>query len=282
MEGLQRRTALITGAAHTAGLGRACARRLAAFGCNVVLTDIARDFEDFPDYPGLGRPEELEEGVQELKALGVQSVAIQTDVSDEASVRAAVDLVKRQFGAIDILINNAGIRFAEPALNTSAAQWDKTYAVNVRGTFLCSREAARVMIAAGRGGRIVNIASIAALRGMKDRAAYASSKFAIIGLTQCLAIEFGPFGITVNAVCPGRVESGLSEGIYEEYARRHGLGLDEAKKKMGQYLPLGRLLRPEEVADAVAFLCAAHGSGITGQALSVSGGEEIQLAPLRE
>lgn len=278
MEGLRGKTALITGAAHATGLGRSCARRLAEFGCDIVLTDIAHDFPDFPEYEGLGRPEELAEGVAELASLGANAISAEMDVSDEDAVREAFAKAADHFGPVDILINNAAIRFPVPALDTTAAQVDKTFAVNVRGAFLCSREAASSMLQTGRGGRIVNIGSIASLRAMRDRTAYVASKFALIGLTQALAVELSAHNITVNAVCPGRVESGLVQGLYDQYAEANQISVDEAKQRLGaEHLPIGRLLQTTEVADAVAFLCSDHASGITGATLNVTGGEEVQL-----
>jgi len=217
--------ALVTGAGS--GIGAAIARRLAADGLEVVLTD-ARPVE------GDG--------------------ALQVDVRDEAQVaRAMVDL--------DVLVNAAGIGSTTNAPETPLEVWEDVFAVNARGTFLCCKHAIPGMIARG-GGAIVNVASVAALVGLRNRAAYSASKGAVVALTRALAVDHVADGIRVNAVCPGTVDSPWVRRLVDE----SGESLDELRARQ----PMGRLGTPEEVAEAVSYLVSAE--FVTGSLLTIDGG----------
>ena len=217
--------ALVTGAGS--GIGAAIARRLAADGLEVVVTD-ARPVE------GDG--------------------ALQVDVRDEAQVaRAMVDL--------DVLVNAAGIGSTTNAPETPLEVWEDVFAVNARGTFLCCKHAIPGMIARG-GGAIVNVASVAALVGLRNRAAYSASKGAVVALTRALAVDHVADGIRVNAVCPGTVDSPWVRRLVDE----SGESLDELRARQ----PMGRLGTPEEVAEAVSYLVSAE--FVTGSLLTIDGG----------
>jgi meso-butanediol dehydrogenase/(S,S)-butanediol dehydrogenase/diacetyl reductase len=196
-------------------------------------------------------------------------------VRRDADVKKLMDATMERFGRIDILVNNAGVGYMlKPFLENTVDEWQLVLDVNLTGPFLCSQHAARHMIAGGRGGRIINIASQAAKSGFPHLAAYVSSKHGLVGLTRTLAIELGGAGITVNAVCPNHVTTGLGAKQNEYYAALRGQTLDEFMAAMRNRIPLGRPGLPSDTAAAVAFLASDDAQYITGEAMNVSGGEE--------
>lgn len=227
--------ALVTGAGS--GIGAAVARRLAADGASVVVADIH-----------LGPAVEL--GTE----LGADVVEL--DVREEEDVAPAM-------AALDVLVNVAGIGSTTTAPETSIDVWENVFAVNARGTFLCCKHAIPGMIARG-GGAIVNVASVAALVGLRRRAAYCASKGAVVALTRALAIDHVGDGVRVNAVCPGTVDSPWVRRLVDE----SGESIDELRARQ----PLGRLGLPEEIADAVAYLASDAASFVTGSTLVIDGG----------
>ena len=241
---LEGKVALVTGAAR--GIGRAIAARLQREGAVVVINDILKD--------------ELEAAL----AAGVGAMAIPADVSVRAQVQAMVDQVVERYGRLDIMVNNAGVEPKASLLEMTDEQWDRAIAVNLTGVFLGTQIAARHMVARGGGGRIIQIASIAGKNFLADRANYCASKAGVIGFTREAARELAPYGITVNAVCPGVIETEMTA------ASRANPAMME---KWMREIPARRLGQAEEVAALVAFLAGPEADYITGQALNVDGGK---------
>ncbi len=251
------RSALVTGAVR--GIGRAIAARLVADGLSVTLGDL-------PSTTG-----QLRELAVELGG-GQRALAVPIDVSDEASVEAAVAAHTAQFGGLDVMVANAGIAVTAPLLDTTAAQWQQIMAVNVAGVFHCYRAAARVMIPQGRGGRLIAAASVAAHRGGKWQSAYSASKFAVRGLSQSVAQELAEHQITVNVYSPGVVHTPMWDSIDAAMTARRGTATGSAMADMVAAIPLGRLETPDDVAGVVSFLASPDAAYITGQSIVVDGG----------
>jgi NAD(P)-dependent dehydrogenase (short-subunit alcohol dehydrogenase family) len=225
-----------------------------------------------PDWAG------LPDVVREIEALGRRAWAVVADVSDAQQVEAMVHQALQQFGQIDVLVNNAGApagRDRVLVVELEEDAWDLVQRVNVRGTFLCCRAVARAMIQRGRGGKIINMSSTSGKRGLARYAAYCTSKFAVRGFTQALALELAPHGINVNAICPGLIETErvgdiaaalAPEGVSKEAYREQLL----ANAIAGT--PLGRLGRAADVAQLAAFLASAESDFLTGLSITVAGG----------
>lgn len=273
---LQGKVACITGAGRDGGIGAAIGRRLAAEGCTVVLTDIGQARGAAMPGDKIGTSEELERIVAGINAGGGKALAAACDVLEENQVQQVVRLCVERFGALDIMVNNAGIGYLmEPITEMSSATWDTVLNVNLRGAFLATKHAGKAMIERGQGGRIINIASQAAKSGFPYAVAYTSSKHGMIGLTRVAAIEFGAHGITVNAICPNHITTGLGQWQNEYFSS--ALGMSEAAylQAMKARIPLGRPGLTEDIAKACAFLCSDEAEYITGEAMNVSGGEEV-------
>ncbi len=245
--GLEGKVALVTGGGS--GIGRGAADRLAAAGAAVAIADIdaAR----------------LDRAAAQMRAAGHPAFATAVDVSQEGSVRTMVERTLERFGRLDVLVNNAGIYPTSPIAEMTAAEWDRVMAVNLRGPFLCTREAARAMRRGGRGGAIINVSSIESMHpSFVGMAHYGASKGGLNMLTRSAALEFAPDGICVNAICPGGVETegtrpALEAGLRETLVPR---------------IPLGRVAVPEDIAGAVVFLAGRAARYITGTTLVVDGG----------
>jgi 2-hydroxycyclohexanecarboxyl-CoA dehydrogenase len=245
MRGLAGKVAFITGAGR--GMGRAMAERLAAEGARVAVTDIDKDA-----------------AAAAATALGGDACAVHLDVTDAASVGAAVEEATTLLGPIDVLVNNAGWDRMAPFVDTDEDLWDRLIAINLKGVLHTCRAVAPQMTGR-RSGRIVNISSDAGRVGSTGEAVYSATKAGIIGFTKTLARELARSGVTANVVCPGPTDTPLLQEMI-------GTGNDRLITSLQRAIPLGRLGRPEEVAAAVAFLASEDAAFITGQTLSVSGG----------
>jgi sorbitol-6-phosphate 2-dehydrogenase len=258
---LTNRVAIVTGGAQ--GLGEAISRRLAAGGCGVCLADI-----------NLERADQV---AAELRDAGARAITAQTDVRDLDQVRSTVERAESELGPLDIMVANAGVLRSGEVTELTPDDWRFVIDVNLTGYFLCAREAARVMIPR-KAGTIIQINSKSGKKGSFRNSAYASSKFGGIGLTQSLALELAPHGIRVNAVCPGNLlDSPLWEdSLYEQYAQRWGMTPEEVRRKYEEQVPLGRGCSYDDVCNVVVFLASDESSYMTGQAVNVTGGQEMR------
>jgi NAD(P)-dependent dehydrogenase (short-subunit alcohol dehydrogenase family) len=250
--GLDGRHAVVTGGGR--GIGAAIATTLAAAGVRVTL---------------VGRNEAQLKAKAETLPVGQ---AVRCDVTDEPAVAAAFAEATRAFGPVAILINNAGAAESAPLVRTSLELFRRMLDVNLIGTFLCSRAALPDMLEAGFG-RIVNVASIAGLKGAAYVSAYCAAKHGVIGLTRALALETATKGITVNAVCPSYTDTDMVRDAIANITLKTGRSAAEAEAALVGRNPQARLIRPEEVAATVLWLCAPGAEAITGQAIAVAGGE---------
>ena len=268
---LEGKCAVVTGAAR--GLGRAMALALAAEGVNVAVADIGGKGKNAPGYELAGQ-DELETTAVEIADIGVKSAAIRADVTDSAQVSDMVEQTIKRLGGLHILINNAGIIVAAPVLAMEESQWDAVMNVNLKGVFLCCKAVAAHMIDQ-RLGRIINISSVAGKRGHGGVSAYGASKAGVISLTQCLAEELGPFNITVNAICPGYLETAMWTGCLTDAAAAV-LGVEREyafESFMKKETPLGRAQTFEDIGEGAVFLAKAD--NITGIAMNIAGGAEM-------
>jgi meso-butanediol dehydrogenase / (S,S)-butanediol dehydrogenase / diacetyl reductase len=251
--------AIVTGGGK--GIGRTICTTLAAEGASVVVADM--------DLAA------AEETAAMLRRQGRESLALQVNVTNKTQVQAMVSRVVDAFGRIDVLMNNVGILAIGSVLELTEETWDKVMTVNTKGTFLCSQAVLPVMIRQGHG-KIINMSSQAGKEGSALSSAYAASKHAVIGFTQSLAKEVGEYNITVNAVCPGSVDTEMLDTIYfPEKARLSGKSPEEYRKAFVDRIPMKRMARPEEVGYLVVFLASSEADYITGTAVNVAGGSSV-------
>jgi meso-butanediol dehydrogenase / (S,S)-butanediol dehydrogenase / diacetyl reductase len=258
------KTIVVTGSGREKGLGQAILQRFADEGANCVVSDL-----------DIGH--EAEGVAEELRARGAAVAAIPCDVSKADQCQALIDRTVAQFEAIDIMVNNAGIGFMmKPLIDVDPSDWDTVIAVNLSGAFYCTQAAARAMVKAGKGGRIINIASQAAKTGFPHLPAYVSSKHGMIGLTRATAVELGAHRITVNAVCPNHVTTGLGAEQNAYFSKLLGFAsVEDYLKNMAAKNPMGRPGLASDTAAACAWLASDDAFYVTGEALNVSGGEEM-------
>lgn len=245
MNRLAGKTALITGG--NTGIGRAVALAFAYEGADIAVCYIARE------------PEALSL-VDEIRATGRRALALRTDITQEGDVLALFDALKQQFGSLDILVNNAGIQRPQPIVEMSVDDWDRMMTVHLRGAFLCSREAAKMMMAQ-QSGRIINLCSQLGYIGRENYTAYSTAKGGMIAFTRALAKEMAPHGILVNGVAPGLVDTGF-DPLPEDVKAAHAASL-----------PMKRLGQPEDMTSAFVFLASDEGRYYCGQLLHPNGGE---------
>jgi len=275
---LNNRVALITGAGKKTGIGFAIARAFAGEGAHIILADLCQDLEGFDQYYRLSRWEELRELAHEISAAGVRSLAIQVDVTDETSVKAMGKSVEEAFGRLDFLVNNAGVAPSPNLIQAMAPlAWKKTFEVNVHGTFLVSQAVIPLMVRSGTGGAILNMASKAGKIPRAFVGAYCSAKAAVIMMSRVMALELAPQGIRVNALCPGQIETDMERWSWEFEAKALGKNLEQVKAEKIKTIPLGRLGRPEDVAQVALFLASSRSAFMTGQAINVTGGQAVQI-----
>jgi meso-butanediol dehydrogenase/(S,S)-butanediol dehydrogenase/diacetyl reductase len=273
---LKGKTAVITGSGRRKGLGEAIARRLAEEGAAIVISDLGAPRDKATAREHIGSTDEMEAIAAEIRGLGV---AVSTFVADVRNLSAMEDLAGhavKAHGSLDIWVNNAGIGYImKPLLDVTEEDWRAVIDVNLTGCFFGLKAAARRMIDAKRGGRIINIASQAAKSGFPHAQAYTSSKHGLVGLVRSASIELGPHGVTVNNVCPNHVTTGLGAWQNEYFSKVVGAkSVEDYLEAMKNRIPMRRPGRAEDTAAAVAFLCSDDASYITGESMNVSGGEE--------
>lgn len=247
--------AVITGGGR--GIGAAVARVLSDRGARVVVA--ARSTA------------EIEGVATALRSGGAEAWSVRCDVSEPDSIEALLKEAREHLGTVDILVNNAGVASAAPVAKLDLEEWTRLWTVNATGTFLTMRDVLPDMVESG-WGRIVNVASIAALRGARYIGGYAASKHAVLGLTKSAAAEVAPSGVTVNAVCPGYVDTPMTDATIENIVARTGMSEEAALDAILETTPQRRLITSEEVAASVAFLCEDEARGINGQTIVLDGG----------
>lgn len=252
------RHAVVTGAGR--GIGAAIAHAFVAENARVTL--IGRDAET------------LRAAAVTLATAhpGRDTLTVAADVSDSASIGQALEQARARFGPIQILINNAGQAASASFIKTDEALWDRMLAVNLTGTYLCTRAVLADMLKSSYG-RIVNIASTAGLRGYPYVAAYTASKHGVVGLTRALALELATSGVTVNAICPGYTDTDIVRDAVSTIVKQTGRSDEEALAALVRTNPQRRLIQPREVAQTALWLCGPHTASITGQCLTIAGGE---------
>ena len=261
MVGLDGRNAFVTGAGG--GIGRAVVRALAAAGANVAAADLSESA--------------AEASAAEARALGVSASAHALDVSETGGIAEAIDEAAERLGALSLGVTCAGVIEVAAALELTERQWDRTLGVNLKGTFFVLQELARRFRAAGTGavtdGRLVAVASVAGRSGRADALDYAASKSGVISVVRSLALAVAP-DIRVNAVCPGVVDTPMTEAIHSHRSAETGLTVQESMSAMTGRIPLGAMATPEQVASVVAFLLSDEAGHVTGQSINVCGGLE--------
>lgn len=241
---LEGKNVLITGAAQ--GIGKSIAVEMAKEGANIGVADI--------------NITTAESAAQEISALGVKSTALQLNVADQSSVTDAVQAFTKELGSLDVLVNNAGITRDTLLMRMKEEDWDTVLNINLKGTFLCTKEAVKIM-AKQRYGKIINISSVVAFIGNPGQANYSASKAGLIGLTRTTAREYAPRGIRVNAIAPGFIKTAMTDVLP-----------DNVKDEMMKAIPLGQFGTPEDVAQAAIFLSSPESDYLTGQVIHVNGG----------
>lgn len=254
---LEGKIVLVTGAGR--GIGEATAIEFAKAGADVAVADIDASSAD--------------ETSAKIRSLGRRGLAIQGDISNLAEIDSMVDAVVGEFGGIDVIVSSAGVTRHSTLLEITEETWDLMQRVNAKGTFFCMQRVARKMVEQGRGGRIINIASTAGkgFRGTSSPA-YAASKGAIISMTYIAAHQLAAHDITVNAICPGLVDTQMLDGMLAQRAADTGTTVEELKEGLKQMVPLGRLDEPEEIAAMAVFLAGPGARNITGQTINIDGG----------
>lgn len=274
-ETLKDKVVVITGSGRRNGIGEAIAKKMAEEGCHIALSDIGASKGEQFSKEHIGTSDEMEAIADDLRKFGVKVIAVCCDVRSESEVKNLIQQTVDKLGTVDILVNNAGVGYImEPFIEFREESWDNVLAVNLKGAFLASKHAARVMKDSGKGGVIINIASQAAKSGFPYAAAYTASKHGLVGLTRSNAVELGKYGIRVNAVCPNHITTGLGHWQNKFFSEKMGLDYDTYLQGIKDRNPLGRTGMVQDIANAVAFLASDQAAYINGEAMNVSGGEE--------
>ena len=256
---LEGKVAIVTGAGR--GLGKGIALRLAKEGCNLMVSDV--DVES------------VKKVAEEISATGQEALFSKTDVSVSTQVEKMVNETEGNFGRIDILVNNAGITAVGHITKLTEEEWDRCLDINLKGVFLCSKAIAPIMIKQ-KSGRIINLSSKSGKQGGLWLSAYCASKFGVIGLTQSLALDLAQHGITVNAICPGIIFTPQWDKLVVEYGKKLNIPETDVRSYYVKKIPLGRDGTAEDVANVLVFLLSQEASYMTGQAINVTGGQEMR------
>ena len=275
MPWLEGKVAIVTGAGRMRGIGRAIALRLAGEGADVVVTAVRRPPEAFPRHERELGWKGVESVAAEIGGLDRRALALDVDVTDAAQVRSMVERTWEEFGRIDVLVNNAGLALVsgkKSLWETEDDEWFREIDVNLNGVYHCCKAVAERLVAQGEGGRIINISSLAGRVAQPQYGGYTPAKFAVIGLTQMLALELAPHNVTVNAVCPGSTDTDMMDGTFRRTGERMGVPFEMVKQGVKRFIPLGRQAEPAEIASVVAYLASPASAYITGLSINVDGG----------
>ena len=279
MAGLEGKVALVTGAGGMRGVGRATVMKLAGLGADIALTDVHRETEDLPPAEVRTAWRGIDAVTEEVESAGRRAFPAYCDLGDSAQIERMVEQVMAHYGRIDILVNNARAIIGRDKVSVTELEqevWEHFLRINTTAPYLLTKEVGRRMIETGNGGRIINIASNASKQASATGAAYSASKFAVLGLTQASALDLAPYGITVNAVCPGPINTDRMSYWERDQATERGITQEEFRSQIvqagAQASPLGRIAEPQDVANVVAFLASDEASFVTGQAYNVNGG----------
>lgn len=266
---LDGKVAIVTGGGRLRGIGRAAAVALARMGADVVVTGTGRHPDTFPPDEKAINWKDVESTAEQIRDEGVRALPLVVDVMNEQDVQNMVNCALKEFGRVDVLINNAAFaRGADrvPIIELTPAIFQKVMDIKVTGTYLCTKAVVRFLLKQGEGGKIVNISSSAGKRGSANTLAYNAANFAVVGMTQSMARELGQYGINVNCVCPGQVDT----------HRMDVLGRGDVWSNMAASTPIGRAGTDEEVGDFIAYLCSEAASWIHGQSINQNGGTVME------
>jgi len=274
MTDLQGKVAIVTGAARQRGIGRGIALRLARDGADVVAVGSPRPPDQYPEHEKSMGWQGAGSVQAEIEALGRRGLGLDADLTRAADANRVVEETLRVLGRIDILVNNAGLGIAgrHNLWEIEDDEWYRVVDVNLNAVYLLTSRALRAMTARNEGGRVINISSAAGRMGIPQYGSYCATKWGTIGLTQMLAVECAPHGITVNAIAPGSVDTDMMDGTFQHMAERFGANYEGIKSAVLRSILLGRQGKPEDIAAAVAFFASEDASWITGQTLNVTGG----------
>jgi 3-oxoacyl-[acyl-carrier protein] reductase len=269
MAELEGKVALVTGAGRLRGIGRAAALALAELGADIIVTGTGRNPDSFPDDEKAIGWKDVESTAEQVRALGRRAMTLVFDVTDQAEVQAAIDSAVSEMGRIDILINNAAVARGEDRTPVDVLDpnvFQRVLDVKVRGTFLCTQAFIKQVYAQNQGGKIVNVSSVAGKKGSAETLAYNAANFAVVGMTQSMAREFGPRGVNVNCVCPGLVATSRMDAVKPADAPTSATG-PEPVKTWGT---------DEDVGSLISYLCTEASAWIHGQSINQCGGRMME------